>query len=165
VLGRPPGARSRRSLDLARYIEATFGGMTPGQQAAQLAMVTPQDLKNAKARALDLRMVETDLPPMMLAMAIKSRQLAKAIGCEPRDAWLLLQKERADLMPYVHQRQPAAADGKGKPPATVFLIPEGEAYQGQLPDFSDPDGDDIEFAGEFGDVAGQVGQAKSDDTP
>lgn len=126
--GRPPGAKSKRSLDLARYIEATFAGQTPGQQAAQLCMVTPKDLREAKALAKELGMVTVDLSPMMLAMAVKARQLAKAIGCEAKEAWLLLQKEREGLMQYVHQKQsPKPASAGETAPATVFLIPEGEA--------------------------------------
>lgn len=164
--GRPPGAKNRRSVDLARYVEATYGGMTPGQQAAELAMVKPSDLKKAKDLARELGVLDVGLAPFMLAMVVKAKQLAKALGCEPRDAWLLLQKERADLMPYIHQRQaPKADDGKAKAPATVFLVPEGEAHdQAQLADFS-ADPDDVEFIEEPAAPADQVGQLKSDATP
>lgn len=164
--GRPPGAKNRRSVDLARYVEATYGGMTPGQQAAELAMVKPADLKKAKAAARELGLVDLELPAFMLAMAVKAAQLAKVLGCEKRDAWLLLQKERADLMPYIHQRQaPKADDGKAKAPATVFLVPDGEAVdQAQLADFS-ADGDDLEFIDDLPAHPGQVGQPKSDDAP
>lgn len=117
-------------MDLAKYIEATFAGSTPGQQAAQLCMVTPKDLKEAKAAARELGIVEIDLPPMMLAMAVKANRLAKAIGCETKEAWLLLQKEREGLMPYVHQKRPLAAEAKeGEPAATVFLVRETDAQQ------------------------------------
>lgn len=161
--GRPPGAKNRRSIDLARYVEATYGGMTPGQQAAELAMVKPADLKKAKDLARELGVLDVGLSPFMLAMVVKAKQLAKAIGCETRDAWLLLQKERADLMPYIHQRQAPMAESKAKAPATVFLVPEGEAGdQAQLADFS-VDGDDVEFVGELGEPAPQVGQLKSDE--
>lgn len=165
--GRPPGAKSKRSLDLAKYVEAMFGGMTPGQQAAQLSMVTPKDLREARAAALELRMVEVDLPPMMLAMAVKARQLARAIGCETKEAWLLLQKERADLMPYIHQRQAQAAPPAkaGADQVTVYLIPDGEAGdQAQLADFS-ADPDDIEIIDDLAGPPGQVGRVKSDDAP
>lgn len=164
--GRPPGAKNRRSVDLSRYIEATYGGMTPGQQAAELAMIKPADLRRAKDLARDLGVLDVGLSPFMLAMVVKAKQLAKAIGCETRDAWLLLQKERADLMPYIHQRQaPKADDGKAKAPATVFLVPDGEAVdQVQLADFS-ADGDDLEFIDDLPAHPAQVGQMKSDDTP
>lgn len=139
-----------------------MGGMTPGQQAAELAMVKPADLKKAKAAARELGMVDLDLPPLMLAMAVKARQLAAAIGCEPREAWLLLQRERSELMPYIHQRQAQAAESKIKAPATVFLVPEGEADTRQLADFS-VEGDELEFVGDLLTSPDQVGQSKSDD--
>jgi hypothetical protein len=159
--GRPPGAKNRRSVDLARYVEATMAGMTPGQQMAELAMVKPSDLKKAKAAAREMGILDLDLPPLMLAMVVKARQLAQALGVSNDFAWLALQKERSELMPYIHQRQaPKADDGKGKPPATVFLVPEGEADQAQLPDFTDPD--DVEIVGFSQDAPAQVGQPKSD---
>lgn len=128
--GRPPGAKGKRSTDLGRYIEATFGG-TPGQQAAQLALVSPREVKNAKAdaRALGLfDLVELGLPDAMLAQVVKAHRLAIALRCDPRDAWLLMQKEREGLMPYVHQRQPQKAEEKpGAKRATVYVIPDGDA--------------------------------------
>lgn len=163
--GRPPGAKNRRSADLARYVEATYGGMTPGQQAAELALVRPADLKKAKALAAELGIVDVDLPPLMLAMVVKAKQLAKALGVDASTAWVLLQKERADLLPYIHQKQAPMADKKGQPNAQVFLIPEGEAQQGQLPDFSVDEDAPIEFAGEFGVADTPVVQPKSYDKP
>jgi hypothetical protein len=102
---------------------------------------------------------------MMLAMAVKAKQLAKAIGCDPTEAWLMLQKERADLMPYIHQRQAPKADAdKAKAPATVFLVPEGEAGdQGQLADFSEDA--DIEFVEDFGAPAGRSDSRSRTTTP
>jgi len=139
-----------------------MGGMTPGQQAAELAMVKPKDLAQAKTIAKALGIPDLGMSQLTLAMVVKARQLASAIGCETRDAWVLLQKEREALMPYIHQRQAPMAESKAKPPATVFLVPEGEADQAQLADFS-ADGDDIEFVGELGAPAQQVGRMKSDD--
>jgi hypothetical protein len=127
--GRPPGARNRRSLDLARYVEAQFGGMTPGQQSAQLALVTPAEVKSARARGLELQALgqlklgfdPRRADPLMLAMVLKAHDLAAALGCERRDAWLLLAKEREALMPYVHQRQ-ATAEPKGQDDRVVAFI-------------------------------------------
>ncbi len=145
--GRPPGAKSKRSLDLARYIEATFAGSTPGQQAAQLAMVTPKELREAKAAAKDLGVLDHGLDALTLAMVVKAKRLAAAIGCETRDAWLLIQKEREALMPYVHQKQAPKAEAKaGAAVPTVFLVQDGEDAPA-LADFSDQDDETIEIVG------------------
>ena len=143
--GRPPGAKSKRSLDLARWIESQFAGQTPGQQSAMMCMVSPGDLKRAKAQAQELGIVDLGLAPMMLAMVVKAAQLGKALDCDRAQAWLLLQKARDDLMPYIHQRRPAAAEDKGKQPAMAFFIPDGAPPGGGL-DFSlsaDDDGYEI----------------------
>jgi hypothetical protein len=141
--GRPAGARNKRSLDLARWIAHAYGGMTPGQQAAAVALVTPDDLEEAESAARDLGLVDLGLDPVTLAMAVKAKRLAKALGCEAFEAWALMAKERDGLMRYVHQVQPPAKDGANRPPATVYVIPEGEvrdAAYGALPDDSqDPD--------------------------
>jgi hypothetical protein len=140
--GRPAGARNKRSLDLARWIEHAFGGMTPGQQAASIALVSPEDLAAAPDAAREVGLVDLGLEPVTLALAVKARRLAKALGCEPFEAWALMAKERDGLMRYVHQVQPAARDAGGAPPATVYLIPEGEVQEvPTLPgeDEQDPD--------------------------
>lgn len=162
--GRPPGARNRRSLDLARYVEAQFGGMTPGQQAAALCLVTPKDLRNAKARARELQglaRLGAHMPadPMMLAMTVKAVELSMAIGCTTMEAWRLLQVERAELMPYVHQRQAQADTKSAAQPATVFMVPEGDASRAPALDLGDDDA--IEFVDDFGGAPGQVSQPKS----
>lgn len=127
--GRPPGVKNKRSLDLGRYIEAMFGGSTPGQQSAQLCLVTPADLKRAKAEARELQVIDVDLAPLTLAMVVKAKKLARAIGCTSTEAWLLLAKERAELMAYVHQKQPQAAAAPKGAAATVFMVPEHEQQQ------------------------------------
>jgi hypothetical protein len=124
--GRPPGARNKRSLDLGRYVEAYFGGMTPGQQAAALSLVTAKELRSARADAKELRIVDAGLSPLALAMAVKAKRLALAIGCEIKEAWLLLAKEREGLMAFVHQKQPQAADRSEAPRPVAFMVPEGE---------------------------------------
>ncbi|HEY1447994.1 MAG TPA: hypothetical protein VGF33_05620 [Caulobacteraceae bacterium] len=141
--GRPKGATNLRSRDLGRYIEAMYGGMTPGQQAAAVALISPADVEAAPEAARDLGLVDLGLDPVTLAMAVKAKRLAKALGCEAFEAWALMAKERDGLMRYVHQVQPPAKDGANRPPATVYVIPEGEvrdAAYGALPDDSqDPD--------------------------
>jgi len=147
--GRPKGAVNKRSMDLARYIEATYGGQTPGQQAAAVSMVTPADLRQAKARAKELGIVDAGLAPVLLAMVVKARQLATALGCEARDAWMMMVKERGDLMAYVHQKQPQAAEAKDKALPVVYAIP-GEAPLGALPELVDADPAAIEIVDDFG---------------
>lgn len=163
-IGRPPNAKGKRSTDLGRYIEATFDGATPGQQSAQLCMVSPRELRQAKAAAKDLGLLDLGLDEFTLAMVVKAKRLAKAIGCETRDAWLLLQKERADLMPYIHQRRPQAAEDKGKAPVLGYMIPDDAGPQQALPDFGlDDDDDAIEIVDENPGAADQVSRPKSHD--
>ena len=145
--GRPPGARNKGSVQLGKYIEAHFGGMTPGQQAAQVCMVTPRDLREAKADAKALHLVWVDMNPLMLAMVVKAKKLAQAIGCETKEAWLLLSKEREALMAYVHQKQAPAAPAKTTDLGVVYMIPE-DVEQLQIP--SGPVEDDaVEFIEEM----------------
>lgn len=150
--GRPRGARNKRSSDLRRWIEATFDGQTPGQQAAQACMVTPKELRQAKAAAKALGLVELGLSPMMLALVVKAQALARALGCEPKEAWLLLAKERAELHPYIHQKLPAAEPAKpGEGVVDVLMIPDGPpataaqlGFDPTLPP-EDDDADDMTF--------------------
>lgn len=143
--GRPPGAKSKRSLDLARYIEATYAGQTPGQQAAQLCMVTPRDIREAKARAAELQIVDMGLQPLVLAMVVKAAMLGKALGVSRAEAWSALHAERKELMSYVHQKQAPAADKGGAAPiATVFMVPDGPDA-GALADFTGQDEEAIEI--------------------
>lgn len=118
--GRPKGSTNKRSGDLQKYVEAQFQGLTPGQQSAQLALVTAAELK---AAAGDL----------LVAMVTKARLLASGLGCEPKEAWLLMQRERADLLPYIHQKRAPKAedDGKDRPSLTFVAIPmEGATAAG-----------------------------------
>lgn len=161
--GRPPGAKSKRSIDLARYIEATFAGSTPGQQAAQLAMVTPRELKEGKAAAKDLRIIDLDLDPLTRAMVVKAERLGKALGISRADAWLLIMKEREALLPYVHQKR--APEAPAKPDdrlAHVFLVREGESVGGLL-DLTGHDEEAIEFLDDLSAPSDQVARPKSDD--
>jgi len=138
--------------------------MTPGQQSAELAMVKPKDLKGARALAKELGIVDVDLSPMMLALAVKAAQLASALSCERKEAWELLRREREGLMKYVHQAQPQAKEPSATPPATVFLVPEGEARDANLASIGElvDDEPDPDFAQEFDASDTQVGRSKSD---
>jgi len=109
--GRPKGSGNKRSGDLQRYVEAQYGGLTPGQQSAAVGLVTQRELREAGG-------------DLLVAMAIKARRLAALIGCEGKEAWLLMQRERADLLPYIHQkRAPKDEVAKDAPPVTFVGVP------------------------------------------
>lgn len=155
--GRPKGSGNKRSADLAKYVEATFAGSTPGVQAAQLAMVTPAEIRRARGEARDLGVIDVGLGPAVLAMVVKATKLARALGCDTRDAWLLMQKEREGLMPYIHQKQAPMVD-KGQAVALPLVIMmEDGGDQGASIDFADHDADAIEFVDEIPGGAPQVG--------
>jgi len=110
--GRPKGSGNKRSGDLQRYVEAQYGGMTPGQQSAQIGLVTATELRAQGGN-------------LMMAMAKKALELALVLGCEGKEAWLLMQRERADLLPYIHQKlatKEAPKDGDA-PTHTYVAIP------------------------------------------
>ena len=114
--GRPKGSGNKRSGDFQRYIEAQYAGLTPGQQSAAVGLVSAKELREAKG-------------DLMLAMALKARTLAAMIGCETKEAWLLMQRERAELLPYVHQKRPPKAEetDKDRPSLTFVAIPIDQA--------------------------------------
>ncbi|HEY5409915.1 MAG TPA: hypothetical protein VIJ94_04225, partial [Caulobacteraceae bacterium] len=119
-------------MDLGKYVAATFGGMTPGQQAAELAMVKPSEIKRARQDALELGIPDRGLPPLQLAMVVKAERLAKALQIPRAEAWAALHKVLFELMPYIHQKLPPKADpGAVADLPHVFLIP-GEAPPGSL---------------------------------
>ena len=150
-MGRTPGALNRRSLDLARWIAHTFGGLTPGQQAAQVSLVSPEDVESAREDAKQLGVVDLGLEPVTLALAVKARRLASALGCDAIEAWAIMSRERDGLMRYVHQVQPPAREGANAPAATVFLVPEGEVHE--LPALPGDDEQDPDFLELFADDA------------
>lgn len=158
--GRPPGARNKASLGLGKYLEAMFGGLTPGQQAAELAMPKPAEVRRARLDAAQLGIRDEGMPLLQLAIVVKAERLAKALNITRAEAWAAMQKVLVELMPYVHQKQAPMSDtGKVAPPATAYLIPDGQAAE--LADFSDEgDVENIEFLPAADD---QVGRAKSDD--
>jgi hypothetical protein len=147
---------NKRSTDLARWIAATFGGMTPGQQSAHLALLTPEEIEAAPDAARDLGLIDLGLDVIALAMAVKAKRLAKALGCEAYEAWLILTREREGLMKYVHQVQPVAREASAGATATVYIVPENDVAElamGQLPgDDQDPDFVDL-LADESEDVS------------
>lgn len=155
--GRPKGSTNKRSGDLQRYVEAVYGGMTPGQQSAQIGLVTAKELREAGG-------------DLMIAMANKATQLARLIGCEGKEAWLLMQRERADLLPYIHQkRAPKAEETPGETPThTFYAVPMEEATaagDGAEAGEWDTPPDMLDYQGVSKGDAGQVTPDKSHDDP
>lgn len=141
--GRPKGAVNRRSVDLARYIEAQYGGMTPGQQSAAVALVTAKELKAAKGSVVK-------------ALADKAAVLARELGCSKLEAWREMRAEREGLMPYVHQKRPQAVelDAKGLVQPVIMLPPAApRAIEGEY----------VEIQGLNGAQPIEVSQLKSHD--
>lgn len=154
--GRPKGSSNKRSGDLQRYVEAQFAGLTPGQQSAQLGLVTAKELREAGG-------------DLMVAMALKATALARMLGCEGKEAWLLMQRERADLLPYIHQKRgPKAEDlAPGDRPTHTYVavpIEEGTAAdQGDTGGEWDTPPDMLQYQGVSVIEGEQVTQPKSPD--
>jgi hypothetical protein len=117
--GRPPGRRNRRSIDLARYIEARFSGLTPGQVLAEMVMPTPADLKRAGGS-------------MVAAMATKARELQRELGLgSVADGFAVLSRLLIELAPYVHQRRsPAPAEPAEPTLPRVYVLEAGATMEG-----------------------------------
>lgn len=158
--GRPPGAKNKRSMDLGRYVEAQFAGLTPGQVSAQICLVTAGELKRAKADAKELQIVDLDLDRTTLALVVKATRLARALGINRAEAWVMMIKEREALLPYIHQKQPQAQPAKPGERAVAFLVPEGQESAVPLLELGDEDA--IEILDGFSGAPAQVGQPKSD---
>jgi hypothetical protein len=149
-------------MDLGRYIAAQFGS-TPGQQIAQLAMVTPAQVKRARAEAEELGISVEGLAPIDVAHLVKAKRLAKALGVTTAEAWAAGHKARVDLLPYTHQRQAQAKDpGEGAPPVTVFMVPSSEGQQ-SLEAFDSGEDEGLEILSLSPEPAEEVGRDKSDE--
>lgn len=153
--GRPKGSSNKRSGDLQRYVEAVYGGMTPGQQSAQIGLVTAAELR---AQGGDL----------LAAMALKALTLAQLLGCEGKEAWLLMQRERADLLPYIHQkRAPKAEDADGDEATHTYVaVPIEDATAagtGQVQGQWDTPPDMLEYQGVSTQPGEEVTGSKSPD--
>lgn len=153
--GRPKGSTNKRSGDLQRYVEAFYGGLTPGQQAAAVGLVTPKELRDASG-------------DLVRAMAAKARVLAVELDIAPAAAWVLMQKERADLLPYIHQKRAPKEEAETGDQATHTYvgIPIEEATAanagGQLGEWDTPP-DLLQYQGVSPTAADQVTRTKSPD--
>lgn len=153
--GRPKGSGNKRSGDLQRYVEAVYGGMTPGQQSAQIGLVTAAELR---AQGGDI----------MAAMGLKALKLAQMLGCEGKEAWLLMQRERADLLPYIHQKlapKEAPKDGDASTHTYVAIPMEAgtAAGDGQIAGEWDTPPDLLEYQQVSDPEPEQVTEPKSPD--
>ncbi len=105
---------------------------------------------------------------MVLAVAHRARVLGAQLDCDARDAMLLLVKAQAELLPYVHQKLPPAAETKPGAKNIVIAMPDAHAQaapSGDLPLLMAVTGQTLDDAGLFDGVPEQVGSTKSDDTP
>lgn len=141
--GRPRGSKNKRSGDLRAWIEATYGGLTPGQQGAAVGLVTAREVREATKEA---RML--GISPVMLAMGRKAQVLAGLLGCKAAEAWVLMLKERAELMPYIHQRQaPAEGAGKAAPTQPLLIVADVEPGRIQVPEGALDEDEEIQRLG------------------
>ena len=123
--------------------------MTPGQQLAELAMVTQKEIRTAGG--------------LQGAMTAKARALAVELHCDAKEAMAILIKGLTELMPYVHQRRPIAVDATHQVLPTMFVVAAADmAPQLGSPDAGMQDADIVEgfLAGER-----EVGPDKSDGEP
>lgn len=153
--GRPKGSTNKRSGDLQKYVEAFYDGLTPGQQAAAVGLVTPKELRDAGG-------------DLVRAMAAKARLLAVELEITPAQAWVLMQKERADLLPYIHQkRAPKEEAEAGDVPTHTYVgIPMEAgtaANQGGGAGEWDTPPDLLDYQGVSPAPAGEVTKPKSQD--
>ena len=128
--GRPPGSTGKKSTDLVRYIEAHYGGLTPGQQLAAVGLVSAREVKAAAKVARRAK-----LDPVVVAMGLKAKALAELLGVELGAAWAMMRDATTELMPYVHQKRPLAVDlgnpdGKLQPMIVGMFAGPTDAPQG-----------------------------------
>lgn len=130
--GRPKGSTNKRSGDLQAILVHTYGGRTPGQQLAQVCMVTPAEVRKAKGRAREL-----GLTAELMAMIEKAERLAQAMGWPGqqgvKDAWAMMYKAYGELLPYVHQRLAPKEAEKGAQQLPMILMDPEPAGGAALP--------------------------------
>lgn len=158
--GRPKGSTNKRGGDLKAILVTTYGGRTPGQQLATVCMVTPKEVRQAKARAKGL-----GIDAELMAMIEKAERLAVAMGWPGqggvRDAWAMMFKAYGELLPYIHQRLPQAEAPKEGAPLPLIMLPDGPDVQATLPTMAL--GEDEEFQGLSDMRQAQLSQPNSHD--
>jgi hypothetical protein len=126
--GRPKGSRNQGTEDFHRWLQASYPGMTPAQQSAIVALVTPKEVRAAGGSVLK-------------AMAVKAKELATLLEIKTAEAWRMMSVERAQLLAFAHPKL-AQVDvtSKGQQLLPLIIMPdqqdqgfqqviEGEAFE------------------------------------
>lgn len=102
--GRPKGSKNKASADLRRFIAASTGS-TPGQQLAQLVMVTAKDIREGKKALAEQGIDMRGMTPMMIGYWQRRETLKRLFKWDDDKADAVMAKMLDILMPYVHQSQ------------------------------------------------------------
>lgn len=121
--GRPKGSGNKRSGDLRAWVIAQYGGLTSGQQAAMIGLATAREVREATPLAREL-----GVSPVLAALMVKAKAIARHMNWSTQDAWAVMAKERAELHPFVHPRQAQAAAVEGDKGSTRPLVVLGPDF-------------------------------------
>lgn len=155
--GRPKGSTNKRAGDVAKWVEVTFGGRTPAQVSAHLALVTPAEIRKAKDQARELGIVDLGLPAHQLALVVKAHIMSRALGVTRAEAWAMMTNERGKLMPYVHQQLPTKAEPKADEVLPMVIMMGDGPDPGAAIDATEGDPERLEFLGEIQTPTDKVG--------
>lgn len=97
--GRPPGARNKRSDDVARYFIHKYGD--------------PLDALG--------EIINTDVDVLYEQMRLAQGGEAKGKNITGKDALAFRLSAIAEAMPYIHQKRPMAVELNGKADAVIFI--------------------------------------------
>jgi hypothetical protein len=96
--------------------------MTPGQQLAKLAMVTPADIRRAKAWAIGRGVDVKALDVVNLALSHRAHVMAKLNdGWTTHDAWSVIMSAHKELMAYTAHKLPAVEPVKPDLRPTLYV--------------------------------------------
>ncbi len=142
--GRPKGARNkaasktvRAKADLFDYLKAR-AGTTPGQQLADIVMITAKEVKQARVwcegarEAGGLGLDWKAFDKTELTWAFKAWKTAQLYGTTMGDARAYLAKMAGELMAYVHQRQASVDAPEGDDRAMIEAVPIDPAMMAQM---------------------------------
>ncbi|WP_303832330.1 hypothetical protein [Asticcacaulis taihuensis] len=146
--GRPPGAKNRTTRaksDLFDHLKAKHG-TTPGQQLADLFMVSKKEIAQAKvwAKSDGLKDYFPDgmevenlkmFTPLELGFMFKVYKTRLLYQLTTKDALGFLTKMAAELMSYVHQKQSAveAPEDPDGDRALINAIPVDAEFMENIP--------------------------------